>query len=313
MQILLSILALATLDLDPATAVLKAPPPCPKEQGTYLQVLGSGGPIADDGRASSAYIVWIDGKSRVMIDAGGGSFLRFGEADASFEDLDFVGLSHFHTDHSADFPALLKSGYFSGRKRRLVVAGPDGKGLFPGLQEYLNSLLAPETGAYRYLGPGYLDGSGGMEKFRAYEVGADRLVRVYENEARGLTIEAQHVPHGMVPTLGFRTKVGEKTIVFGSDQNGSDARFIDFAKDATMLVMHMPIPEVASGAAVKSHARPSDLGRIAARANVETLVLSHFMARSLRNLDENLDAVRSTYSGWIMVAEDLSCFEIGGR
>ena len=86
---------------------------CPPADGLALQVLGSGGPIADDARASASYLVWINGVARVMIDTGGGSFLRFGEAGASFEGLDFVGLSHFHTDHSADFPALLKSGSFS--------------------------------------------------------------------------------------------------------------------------------------------------------------------------------------------------------
>ncbi|MCP4300323.1 MAG: MBL fold metallo-hydrolase [Gammaproteobacteria bacterium] len=96
-----------------------------------LHVLGSGGPIADDGRASSAYLIWVDGVSRVLIDTGGGAFLRFGEAGAAFIDLDFVGLSHFHTDHSADFPALLKSGSFSGRKRALHIAGPDADGPFP--------------------------------------------------------------------------------------------------------------------------------------------------------------------------------------
>ena len=87
---------------------------CPPPQGVALQVLGSGGPIADDARASSAYLVWVDGKSRVLIDSGGGAFLRFGEAQANFSELEFIGLSHFHTDHSADFPALLKSGYLSG-------------------------------------------------------------------------------------------------------------------------------------------------------------------------------------------------------
>lgn len=73
--------------------------PCPPATGVALQVLGSGGPIADDGRASSSCLIWVDGKSRVLIDAGGGAFLRFGEARASSHDLDFIGLSHFHADH----------------------------------------------------------------------------------------------------------------------------------------------------------------------------------------------------------------------
>ena len=42
--------------------------------GVVLQVLGSGGPIADDGRASTAYVVWVDGESRLLVDMGGGRF-----------------------------------------------------------------------------------------------------------------------------------------------------------------------------------------------------------------------------------------------
>lgn len=42
---------------------------CPAPTGVSLQVFGSGRPIADDARASSGYVVWIDGKSRVLIDA----------------------------------------------------------------------------------------------------------------------------------------------------------------------------------------------------------------------------------------------------
>jgi ribonuclease BN (tRNA processing enzyme) len=73
-------------------------------------------------------------------DAGGGTFLRFGEAGATFEALDFIGLSHFHTDHSADFPALIKSGNFSDRDRSLSIAGPEGDGAFPGLKGFLQSI-----------------------------------------------------------------------------------------------------------------------------------------------------------------------------
>ena len=133
------------------------------ESGVALQVLGSGGPIADDGRASTGYLVWIDGKSRYLIDTGGGVFLRFAEAGGSFSDLDFIGISHFHADHSADLPALLKSGNFAKRERDLPISGPAGGGPFPGLHDYLNSLLSSENGAYGYLS-GYLDGSGGQPR-----------------------------------------------------------------------------------------------------------------------------------------------------
>ncbi len=280
---------------------------CPPTEGVALQVLGSGGPIADDGRASSGYLVWVDGKARVMIDAGGGTFLRFGESGARFNDLDFVGLSHFHTDHSADFPALLKSGVFANRDRSLSVAGPDGDGPFPGLSVWLDSMLAVDDGAYGYLS-GYLTGEGRLAKLEAVEVSGDQVVTVFESDDDRVSIDAMHVPHGIVPALGFRVRVDDYTLVFAGDQNGSNESFIELAANADLLVMHFAIPENIGPRARQLHAAPSALGAIAQRANVRQLVLSHFMARSLRNLDENVAFVGEAYDGEILLAEDLDCF-----
>ena len=44
-------------------------------KGVAVQVLGSGGPETQDKRASTSYLIWKDGKARVIIDAGGGSDL----------------------------------------------------------------------------------------------------------------------------------------------------------------------------------------------------------------------------------------------
>ncbi len=278
---------------------------CPPADGVALQVLGSGGPIADDDRASTGYIVWIDGRSRVLIDTGGGTFLRFGEAGASFVDLEFVGLSHFHTDHSADFPALLKSGNFSGREEPLPVAGPGPGGPFPGLGAWLQSMLAAGSGAYGYLS-GYLDGSGRLVKLLQQEVASDteKPVRVLDGD---IAVDALPVPHGIVPALGYRVSVRDVSIVFASDQNGSSDAFTDLAGDATVLVMHLPIPEDATGAAIKLHARPSDVARVAQEAGAGTLLLSHFMARSLNDLDTNVGIVRAGFDGEVMIASDLAC------
>lgn len=277
---------------------------CPPSEGVALQVLGSGGPIADDGRASSSYIVWVDGVSRVLVDAGGGSFLRFGESGANFAELDFVGLSHFHTDHSADFPALLKSGSFSNRQRALHVAGPDADGPFPGLKVWLDSLLDSNTGAYAYLS-GFLDGTAGRPMLVAKEIVGDGPVAIFKNS--DIVIEAMHVPHGIVPAVAFKVSAGGETFVFASDQNGSNAAFTDFAKNASVLVMHLVVPEDISGVGRRLHAPPSVIGDVADTANAKKLVLSHFMARSLKDLDSNVALVRSGYSGDVVIADDLAC------
>jgi ribonuclease BN (tRNA processing enzyme) len=290
------------------------PQDCGERADVAVQVLGSGGPIADDGRASSGYLAWVGGASRALIDAGGGAFVRFGEAGARFEALDFIGLSHFHTDHSVDFPALLKSGYFSDRVRPLTVAGPGAGGPFPGLQTYLASLLNPDKGAYGYLS-GYLNGSGGLVRLNIVEVpsGAEQPVTLDQVSEPEFEVDAMHVPHGIVPALAFRLRAADRVIVFATDQNGGNPGFADFARNADLLVMHMAIPQDAGEAARRLHATPDQIGRIAAAAEAKVLLLSHFMGRSLRTLDDNLARVRVEYGGPVLVAKDLGCYLPGSR
>jgi ribonuclease BN (tRNA processing enzyme) len=166
-------------------------------------------------------------------------------------------------------------------------------------------MLAAGSGAYGYLS-GYLDGSGGLVQLLPREVGrdTDEPTRVLDGD---IAVDALPVPHGIVPALGFRVTVAGVSIVFASDQNGSSDAFTEFARGASLLVMHLPIPEDARGTALQLHAPPSRVGRIAAEADAQTLVLSHFMARSLRNLDANVDAVRDAYDGRVVLAEDLAC------
>ncbi len=277
--------------------------------GVVLQVLGSGGPIADDGRASTAYIVWVDGKSRLLVDVGGGAFLRFGEAGASFDDLDHIAISHFHTDHSADLVTLLKTGYFSPRTRPLSLSGPSGSGPFPSLTDYVDANIGPD-GAYAYLS-GYLDGSGGLVRLELVELDAAsrRSMPVFQREDAGIEITAMGVPHGIVPAIAYRVHVAGVDLVFSSDQNGNDESFVAFARDADILVMHMVVPEGVGGAGRALHAPPSRIGEIAAKAGAGKLVLSHFMARSLADLDGNVAQVRQRFDGNVLLADDLVCID----
>ena len=281
---------------------------CTGSEEPMLQVLGSGGPIADDGRASSGYLVWIDGRSQILVDAGGGVFLRFGEAGARFKELEHIAISHFHTDHSTDLVALLKSGYFSDRTRPLSISGPAAGGDYPGMDDYLGRLLQQDTGAYAYLG-GYLNGSAGLIELTPVEVDPQPIEtsKVYENQGTDIEIHALGVPHGPVPALAYRIKIGQQSIVFSGDQNGNSDAFIDFARGVDVLVMHMPVPENIGGVGRNLHAPPSVIGKIAAETEAGKLVLSHFMARSLENREENLKQIRSRYKGVLVSANDLDC------
>ena len=99
---------------------------CGTAAPVQVQVLGSGGPELHDRRAASGYLVWIEGKARVLVDIGGGAALRFGESGATVSDLDVILLTRLHAGHSADLPALLEASLFEKRVRPLPIL-PAGK------------------------------------------------------------------------------------------------------------------------------------------------------------------------------------------
>ena len=121
-----------------------------------LVVLGSGGPGAT-GRASSCYLVLIDGTPRILVDAGPGAFARLGEAKLSLEKTDIVLLTHLHIDHSAELPGLFKARAVASSEPIIFnVWGPEGSrgsrraAYFPSTSRFLHLLFGP-VGAFAYL------------------------------------------------------------------------------------------------------------------------------------------------------------------
>ncbi|MGD2083994.1 MAG: MBL fold metallo-hydrolase [Chromatiales bacterium] len=273
-----------------------------------VQVLGSGGPRTESARASSGYLIWIDGRSRALIDAGGGTFVRFGESGAAVRDLEFVFLTHLHADHAAELPALLKSAYFSPRRRALTLIGPTAGGSYPDLEGFLSGLFGTQ-GAFRYLG-GYLDGSDGLFRLERVTLDAEHKQPGSIEPRGGMALTAMGVTHGPVPALALRVEHGGGVVVFSGDQNGDDPAFERLAQGADVLIMDYAVPEDAGPVARNLHALPSEIGRIAHGADVRHLVLSHLMPRSENALAASLAGIRKHYNGPISVARDLTCIDV---
>src|SRR5512145_2706472 len=109
-----------------AAARAQTPEPGCGSAPISLQVLGSGGPDLAPGRAGSSYLVWLDGRARVLIDAGGGAALRFAASGARASEIHVVLLTHLHVDHTADFATLVGAALLEKRERPLPVYGPVG-------------------------------------------------------------------------------------------------------------------------------------------------------------------------------------------
>lgn len=282
-----------------------------RSPGVWLQVLGSGGPELVQGRASSGYLVWQDGKARVLVDLGSGSMLRFEQSGARIEDVEVILLSHLHVDHSADVPAFVKAAYFSERTRDLPIHGPSGNARMPDTVAFVRSLLGDPGGAFRYLA-GYL---GNEEAFRVvpHVVPAEGRAQHVAVDQPGLKLVAVPVHHGPVPALAWRVNIGGVSLAFSGDMNGGFGTLPVLAAGVDILVAHNAIPEGATAAARNLHMPPSVIGSIGATAGVRQLVLSHRMRRTLGREAETTREIRKRFRGPLAFADDGQCFKVGKR
>jgi ribonuclease BN (tRNA processing enzyme) len=280
-----------------------------------VQILGSGGPRINPFRVSSSYLLWIDGQARILVDMGGGAHHRFGQSQAKLEDLWMVGISHLHPDHVSDLPALLWLSH-EVRKEPLIVFGPSGNDAAPDFATFLNRLFDEKNGAFPVLGStlsGSQQGVGGdvRRDIGLAVAGGVRLDAGVVDTAKaepstvfkreGTTVTALGIPHGNMPTLAYRVQTGNVSIVFSSDQNGTNPKFTEFAKGANVLIMHLA---VAPGAQNPLHAVPAVVGRIAQEAGVGQLIVSHL---GLFNLDAALADLRKFYTGSLTIGADMQC------
>lgn len=283
-----------------------------------VQVLGSGGPNAGSTRASSGYLIWRGGRAVIMVDAGGGTFLRFGETGARLEDLSLLAISHLHPDHVSDLPALLWLSEVS-RRQPLTIAGPTGAGAFPPIDMFIRRLFDSSTGAFPILG-GTLGQPGQGVRLNILAVDATVGTSSTIWSDTDMEVSAIGVPHGNAPSVAYRVRVGDRSIVFGSDQNGSDERFARFAAGADVLIMHFALSARAPDPMAQIHARPAAVGRAAQAARPRHLVLSHLIPPppgvttpewfSLFDLEAAVGEVRKHFSGPIATAVDLQCIPI---
>ena len=278
-------------------------------EGVAVQVLGSGGPELQDKRASSSYLVWEDGRARVLVDAGGGSAVRFGESWAQMSQLDVVLFTHFHVDHSADFPTLIFSSWFEDRNRPLPIYGPGGNDFMPSTTEFVADFFGGKHGVYRYLSELLAPREKSSHKLQPHNVGGSpKPTTIFRNG--DLAVSSVRVVHGQVPALAWRLEVARKTIVFSGDTNGEDGALTQLASNADLFIAHNAVPEGATGKERGLHMPPSVIGQIAADAHVKHLVLSHRMLRTLGKENQTQSEIQKRFSGPVEFANDLDCFPV---
>jgi len=272
-------------------------------------MLGTRGPELLDGQASTGYLIWLDNKARVIVDAGPGSLQRFKQSKANFEDVDMILFTHFHADHSADFPSYIKGAFFTERSKELQVVGPTGTKFATSATEFTERAIGSEKGLYPYL-DAFLD----PKQHSAYKIKvtnipwsfSDLTVKEVSNK-NGIRVTTVSTHHGPFPSQGYRVELAGCSISFTGDMNGRLGEMPTLAKNSDILVAHNAVPEDATGVAANLHMKPSYIGKMAKQANVKKLLLTHLMKRSLskKRKQESLNLIRKHYKGDVSFPNDL--------
>lgn len=273
-------------------------------------VLGSGGPAAL-GRASSSYLVLLDGEPRILVDAGPGSFARAGEAHVSLENLDIVLLTHLHVDHAAELPGFVKTRAVSaGHPIHFDVYGPTGQAAhgdaaeFPSTRRFIE-LLFSAGGAFPYL----KDFSAPIS-FRVTDLALSSIAAPQPRTllARaGLTITAIGGHHGDAPAVIYRIDYRGHSVVFSGD---IDARGLPalgrVARGANLLVFHTVVldPPDSPEVLYTLHTPPNAIGVLAEHDRVGALLLSHVSPAVDGNRPAVTASIARHYPGAVTFAAD---------
>lgn len=243
-----------------------------------LRILGSSGGFPDRGFPCSGYLYAHDGK-RLLLDCGPGIATAL-LAESGKGDLDAVLISHLHSDHVLDLVplaySLLTEWMHEGRTKPLPLYMPTG-----GLD-----LLARLSGLFGHGNWRFPQGQGSAGQRALAEAlanGQDWLLTVFNviEYAPGdmltvadLVVETAGVDHSL-PTAAMKLGPAGRQVVYSADTRFTQT-LVDFARGVRLLLIdaHLSGPKAPGGA----HMSPADAGRLAALAEVETLVLCHLGA-----------------------------------
>lgn len=283
----------------------------PDDTGTRLILLGTaGGPSIKKARAQPANALIVN-ESVYIIDAGNGVSRQMALAGVSPRALRAVFITHNHSDHVADYGALLLRAVASGLKQPVDTYGPPP--LEKMTESYLDYMLWDSQLRMTDEGRPSL-----ASLVRAHDIEGDGIIYTDEN----VKVTAAEVPHGAArPSYAFRFDTPGRSIVFSGDTSLSE-NLVRLAKGADVLVHEIlnvdgveaivnstdPGNDALTRHIIEAHTPAEEVGQVAAEAGVDQLVLTHFVPTGLPEFDDPalwIDAVRKQYAGEVIVGEDL--------
>ena len=296
------------------------------EQGTQLLLLGTqGGPNFNETRGECASALIVDGEI-YLFDCGYGAMLSLRKSGLHHREVGHIFVTHLHDDHVGDLATLLSHQWTDGRVDPTQVIGPYGtQSMVAGALEF-----ARANAIIRLIDEDRSVQPEDIITARDIEAPAEPSVVYSDERVQVSAVENTHFPEdakAQMPyrAVSYRVDTADRSVVFSGDTAYS-AGLVELARDANLFVCetiqvstaranferrvaagsYADNPEGVWAHIVGTHASTEDTGRMAAEANVSTLVLTHLIPGSLVEIDDDvyLEGIRQHFDGDVIIGED---------
>ncbi len=266
-----------------------------------LITLGTGSPIPDPSRAGPATLVRAGGRD-FLFDCGRGVLMRAAAAGTGPVAFTAVLLTHLHSDHTTDLNDIITMRWVGSLEPNpLPLVGPVGT---ERLADRTLAMLSDDVG-YRVAHHDDLNWEPACSVTEvsdgvAYDDGTVRIIAA----------PTDHAP--VHPTVGYRIEAEGTAVVIAGDTvpcpgldrlcAGADV----YVQTVVRKSLIEPIPFARLQDILDYHSSVEDAAATAARAGVDTLVLTHLVPAPAPGSEPEWEAeARAGFDGTVVVAHDL--------
>jgi ribonuclease Z len=271
-----------------------------------ITLLGTGGPIPDPLRAGPATLVRTAG-ALVLVDCGRGVLMRLAAAGVFPLQLDALLLTHLHSDHITDLGDVITTHWImSQQSTTLHIVGP------PRTAEVVEATLASLAPDISYR-QAHHDDLTWTPQVDVTEVAPGEHFEVGDT---GVHVGAtDHRP--VEPTVAYRVSDAHHSVVLGGDGvpctaldelcAGADAYVQTVLRDDIVRM----VPNARFQDILDYHSSVADAARTAARADVGTLVLTHYIPALAPGGEDEWRAIAAEhFGGAIVLGDDLTSVDL---
>lgn len=281
-----------------------------------IVLLGTGGPRPDPRRGATTTLIRC-GDDNVLFDAGRGVTVRLVEAGVPLAAVGPVFVTHHHFDHIGDLYDVMLATWMGGRKGPLQIYGP------PDTERIVNALLTQvydKDIGWRSMGEPAM---GGWKPVAATDVLGGLVLDTGRWRVHAETVQHGHgldIPPAFLARwtcLGYRFEAEGKAVAISGDCVDCEGlQRLAAGADVLVQCCFLAGPEITTSEHFRRLARYTlacgdSVGKIAARAGVGTLILTHHRPRTDDAMLERLaEEVSRDFGGRLIIGRDLTEIEV---